>query len=269
VDHPLVRAISFTGSTVVGRAIERKAIAHGAKAQMEMGGKNPAIVLEDADLAQATAAILLAGFACAGQWCTSTSRIIAVESISRELTSRLVEGARQIIVGNGLDPKTTMGPVAGPSQLRTVLEYVEIGKSEGATLLLGGQRYVADGCDRGTFVSPTIFGGIAADMRIAQEEIFGPVLSILVVRDFEQAIEVANHVAFGLSSSLFTADLQHAMEFIDRTAVGLAHVNMPTGYKEAALEFGGIKESGAGPPESGSAAIDFFTNHKVAYIKYR
>ena len=269
VEHALVRAITFTGSTAVGRAIERKATAHGAKAQMEMGGKNPAIVLEDADLAQAAAGILLAGYACAGQWCTSTSRVIVVDDIAGELTERLVEGAKKIVVGNGLDPKTTMGPVAGPTQLRTVLQYIDVGKNEGAKLLLGGHRYVADGCERGNFVAPTIFGGVTANMRIAQEEIFGPVLSILVVRDFDQAMEVANGVAYGLSSSLFTANLQRALEFIDRTEVGLAHVNMPTGYKEAALEFGGIKESGAGLPESGEAALNFFTEHKVAYIKYR
>lgn len=269
VEHPLVRAISFTGSTAVGLAIERKAIAHGAKAQMEMGGKNPAIVLEDADLQQATAAILLAAYACAGQWCTSTSRVIVVESIARELTERLVEGARKIVVGNGLDPKTTMGPVAGPNQLRTVLEYIEIGKSDGAKLLVGGHRHMADGCERGTFVAPTIYGDVTPSMRIAQEEIFGPVLSILVARDFDEAMEIANGVPYGLSSSLFTKDLQQALSFVERTQVGLAHVNMPTGYKEAALEFGGVKESGAGLPESGIAALEFFTDHKVAYVKYR
>jgi alpha-ketoglutaric semialdehyde dehydrogenase len=269
VEHPLIRAISFTGSTAVGRAIERKAIAHGAKAQMEMGGKNPAVVLEDADLDRATAAILLAAYACAGQWCTSTSRVIVLESVARELVDRLVDGARRIVVGSGLDPKTTMGPVAGPSQLRTVLEYIEVGKGEGARLFVGGHRYTADGCERGTFVAPTIFADVQPSMRIAQEEIFGPVLSILVARDFDHAVEIANGVPYGLSSSLFTRDLRRAMSFIERTHVGLTHVNMPTGYKEAALEFGGVKESGAGLPESGIAAIEFFTDHKVAYVKYR
>jgi alpha-ketoglutaric semialdehyde dehydrogenase len=269
VEHPLVRAISFTGSTAVGRAIERKAIAHGAKAQMEMGGKNPAIVLDDADLDQAAAAILLAAYACAGQWCTSTSRVIVAESVAHDLTERLVEGAKRIVVGNGLDAKTTMGPVAGPSQLRTVLEYIEIGRSEGATLRLGGGRHTADGCQRGTFVAPTIFTDVHPAMRIAQEEIFGPVLSILVARDFDQAVDIANGVPYGLSSSLFTRDLRSAMSFIERTHVGLTHVNMPTGYKEASLEFGGVKESGAGLPESGVAALEFFTDHKVAYVKFR
>lgn len=269
VEHPVVRAISFTGSTAVGRAIERKAIHHGAKAQMEMGGKNPAVVLEDADLQQATAAILLAAFACAGQWCTSTSRVIVLGKVADELIQRLVEGARQIIVGNGLDPRTTMGPVAGPNQLRTVLEYIDIGKSDGAKLLIGGQRHTAAGCERGTFVSPTIFADVKPSMRIAQEEIFGPVLSILVANDFDQAMEIANGVPYGLSSSLFTKDLQRALDFIERTHVGLTHVNIATGYKEVSLEFGGVKESGAGLPESGAAAIEFFTDHKVAYVKYR
>ena len=269
VEHPLVRAISFTGSTPVGRAIERKAIAHGAKAQMEMGGKNPAIVLDDADLDQAAAAILLAAYACAGQWCTSTSRAIIVEPVAEEVTRRLVEGARKIAVGNGLDPKTTMGPVAGPNQLRTVLEYIEIGKREGAKVLLGGERHTAGGCGRGTFVAPTIFADVKPTMRIAQEEIFGPVLSLIVVRDFDEAVEVANRVPYGLSSSLFTRDLQRALSFVERTEVGLTHVNIPTGYKEPPLEFGGIKESGAGLPESGQAALEFFTDHKAVYVKYR
>jgi alpha-ketoglutaric semialdehyde dehydrogenase len=269
VEHPLVRAISFTGSTAIGRAIERKAIAHGAKAQMEMGGKNPAIVLDDADLDQATAAIVLAAFACAGQWCTSTSRIVVVEKVADELARRLVDKAAQLVVGNGLDPKTTMGPVAGPSQLRTVLEYIDIGKGEGAKLLLGGQRHTANGCEKGTFVVPTIFGNVKPSMRIAQEEIFGPVLSIITARDFDEAIDIANDVPYGLSSSLFTKNLQAALSFIERTHVGLTHVNIATGYKEASLEFGGVKESGAGLPESGTAALEFFTDHKAAYIKYR
>lgn len=269
VEHPLIRAISFTGSTAVGRAIERKAIAHGARAQMEMGGKNPAIVLDDADLEQATAAILLAAFACAGQWCTSTSRVIVLKKVADELIQRLVEGARRIVVGSGLDPKTTMGPVAGPGQLRTVLEYIEIGKGEGAKLLVGGQRHTANGCERGTFVAPTIFSGVTPTMRIAQEEIFGPVLSILVANDFQEAMELANGVPYGLSSSLFTKDLQRALSFLEQTHVGLTHVNIATGYKEVALEFGGVKESGAGLPESGEAALEFFSDHKVAYVKYR
>lgn len=269
VEHPLIRAISFTGSTAVGRAIERKAIAHGAKAQMEMGGKNAAVVLDDADLDQATAAILLAAYACAGQWCTSTSRVIVEKSVAEELIDRLVEGARKLVIGNGLDPKTTMGPVAGAGQLRTILDYIEIGKSEGAELLTGGQRHTADGCEKGVFVAPTIFGDVAPSMRVAQEEIFGPVLSVLVAHDLDEAVEIANGVPYGLSSSLFSRDLQRSLDFIDRIHVGLTHVNMPTGYKEVALEFGGVKESGAGLPESGVAAIEFFTDHKVAYVKYR
>jgi alpha-ketoglutaric semialdehyde dehydrogenase len=264
----MIRAISFTGSTAVGRAIEQKAIAHGARAQMEMGGKNPAVVLEDADLQQATAAILLAAFACAGQWCTSTSRVIVLRKVADELIQRLVEGAGRIVVGDGLDSKTTMGPVAGPNQLRTVLEYIDVGKREGARLLLGGDRYTANGCERGTFVAPTIFADVTPAMRISQEEIFGPVLSVLVAEDFDHAMEMANDVPYGLSSSLFTKDLKRALTFIERTHVGLTHVNIATGYKEVSLEFGGVKESGAGLPESGTAALEFFSDHKVAYVKY-
>ena len=222
VEHPLVRAISFTGSTAVGRAIERKAIAHGAKAQMEMGGKNPAIVLEDADLDQAAAAILLAAYACAGQWCTSTSRVIVVDRVAGELTERLVEGARKIVVGNGLDPKTTMGPVAGPYAVAHRAGIHRNRQERG--------RQAAAG--RAALRRPTDASGarslrrrssaaLRPTMRIAQEEIFGPVLSILVVRDFDEAMEVANGVAYGLSSSLFTADLNGPWSFIERTEVGL------------------------------------------------
>ena len=269
VEHADVSAVSFTGSTEVGRGIERKAVAHGAKVQLEMGGKNPAVVLEDADLDAAAAAILLGAYACAGQWCTSTSRAVVVKGVADELTRRLVDGAGRIVSGNGLDANTTMGPVAGPNQLDKILEYIQIGQDEGAELLIGGHRDTEGDCAKGTFVAPTIFADVTPAMRIAQEEIFGPVLSIMVVSDLDEAIEVANGVAFGLASSIFTNDLSRAMTFIERTEVGLTHVNMPTGYKESQLEFGGIKDSGAGPPEAGHSAIEFFTEHKVAYVKYR
>lgn len=264
-----IRAVSFTGSTQVGRKIEKAVVAHGGKAQLEMGGKNAAIILEDADLDEAVSSVLLGAYSCAGQWCTSTSRAIVMESVAEEFTTRLMEGIEKMVIGNGMDPRVTMGPVAGPVQLKTVLDYIEIGKKEGARLLVGGERYTTNGCDKGTFVAPTVFAEVKPAMRIAQEEIFGPVLSLMPVGSLEEAIEISNKVGYGLCSSIFTNDLRRAMTFIEKTEVGLTHVNMPTAYKEAQLEFGGSKDSGAGLAEAGHAGIEFFTEHKVVYIKYR
>jgi alpha-ketoglutaric semialdehyde dehydrogenase len=161
-----------------------------------------------------------------------------------------------------------MGPVCGPAQMRSILDYIEKGKAEGAKLLLGGKQLTdgdyADGC----FIEPTVFGAVRPNMTIAQEEIFGPVLSIVEVGDLDEAIAVANQVRYGLSSSIFTNDLKSALTFLERTEVGLTHVNMVTAYKEPQLTFGGIKQSGHGVPEAGKTGIEFFTEHKVAYIKY-
>lgn len=269
VAHPDVRAISFTGSTEVGRAIQRTGIAHGARVQLEMGGKNAAVVLEDADLDEAASAILLGAYACAGQWCTSTSRVVVAKQVAEALTERLLDGVAGIVMGRGDDPRTTMGPVAGASQLKRVLEYINVGRQEGAEVLVGGERYTAGGCEVGTFVAPTVFAGVRPHMRIAREEIFGPVLGIIEAADFDEAVQIANGVSYGLASSIFTSDLKRALTFVERSEVGLTHVNMPTAYKEPQLEFGGLKDSGADLPEGGHAGIEFFTEHKVAYIKYR
>ena len=269
VQSPDVKAISFTGSTEVGRGIERTAVAHGARVQLEMGGKNPTVIMDDADLDEAAAAVVTAAYACAGQWCTSTSRAVVIESIADEFTSRVLDKVAEVVVGGGMDPNTTMGPVAGHSQLKSILQYLDIGKAEGARLLVGGGRCNTNGCDKGTFVEPTVFTNVTPDMRIAQDEIFGPALSIMTAKSLEEAIEISNSVDYGLCSSIFTNNLSHAMTFIENTHVGLTHVNMPTAHKEVQLEFGGIKDSGAGPPEAGHAGIEFFCEHKVAYIKYR
>ena len=270
VEHPLIRAISFTGSTAIGRAIERKAIAHGAKAQMEMGGKNPAIVLDDADLDQATAAILLAAYACAGQWCTSTSRVIAVREIADALTKRLVEGANRIGRRQRPRPQDHDGPrgwtkpVADGAGLHR--DRKERGSGVAGRWTASHGRWVrARHICRSNHLRERKNHRCGSPRRRSS----GPCLSILIARDFDEAIDVANGVPYGLSSSLFTRDMRRALTFIERTEVGLTHVNMPTGYKEAALEFGGVKESGAGLPESGEAALEFFTDHRVAYLKYR
>jgi aldehyde dehydrogenase (NAD+) len=269
VSNPIVKAVSFTGSTQVGWDIHQKAAHIMARTQLEMGGKNPLVVLEDADLEQAVDAAVTAAYACAGQWCTSTSRAIVVEKIASDFIDRVVDVTGRIVVGNGLDSNVTMGPVCGSQQLQSVLEYIEIGKRQGATLVCGGDRLTGSEYNKGCFVAPTVFTQVDPNMTIAREEIFGPVLSIIRVADFDEALSVANAVDFGLSSSIYTSDIEKAFIFLERTEVGLTHVNLMTALKEPQLSFGGIKASGFGIPEAGKTAIEFFTEHKVAYVKYR
>ncbi len=268
VSHPLVKAVSFTGSTEVGRQINQNAAATFTRTQLEMGGKNPMIVLADADLEKAADDAVLAGFACAGQWCTATSRIILEKSIAEEFMILLLERTARITVGKGTDDNVQMGPVCGQVQLNTILSAIEKGKKEGAKLIAGGNAITSDGLEHGCFIEPTIFANVTPDMYIAREEIFGPVVSLLTVADFDQAIQVANAVPYGLSSSLYTRDLEKTFRFLERTEVGLTHVNMPTAHKEPQLSFGGVKLSGHGIPESGQTGFEFFSEHKVAYIKY-
>ena len=269
ITHPAIKAISFTGSTAVGRSIHQKAAQIMARTQLEMGGKNPLVVLEDADLELAAKSAVTGAYACAGQWCTSTSRVVVVKRIAAEFIERVRSLASALVVGDGRDSKTTMGPVCGTEQLKGILNYIEIGKREGARLLLGGNRLTGPAYDKGCFIAPTLFADVTPSMTIAREEIFGPVLSILEAADFEQAIEIANGVEFGLASSIYTSDLGKAFTFLERTEVGLTHVNLVTALKEPQLSFGGIKASGYGIPEAGKTGIEFFTEHKVAYVKYR
>ena len=268
VGNPSVKAVSFTGSTEVGARINRVASESMTKVQLEMGGKNPAVVLGDADLELAVDDILLAAYSCSGQWCTSTSRVILVEEISSEFTNILIEKVKKIKVGNGLDPEVTMGPLAGESQLRKVLQYIETGKKEGAKVAVGGKKMEGDEYDRGFFVEPTVFVDVGADMQIFLEEIFGPVLSVMNVKSFEEALRAANGVRYGLSSSIYTKDVSKALRFFENSEVGLTHLNLPTSYKEVHLPFGGIKCSGFGLPEAGETGIEFFTEHKSVYINY-
>ena len=267
--HLLVKAVSFTGSTEVGMRLNEAASRRLTRTQLELGGKNPMVILEDADPAVAARDAVKAAYACAGQWCTSTSRVVVTADLAEDITARVVAEAEAHKVGPGLDPETTLGPVCGSDQLRNILAYIEEGKRSGARLLTGGGQVTADGLQRGCFIAPTVFGNVAPDMRIAREEIFGPVLCILTVRDFDEAVAVANGVDFGLASSVYTRDLERAMTFLERTDVGLAHVNMLTAYKEPQLTFGGVKQSGFGVPEAGRTGIEFFTEHKTAYVRYR
>ena len=265
---PFIKAISFTGSTEVGKKINGLASKHMIKVQLEMGGKNPMVILEDANMELAIKDAILAGFSCSGQWCTSTSRIIIVKEIAKKFIDGLIDKVKKIKVGNGLEKEIDMGPLAGENQLKRVLEYIEIGKKEGAKLIFGGKRLEGPQYDKGFFVEPAIFSDVKPNMRIAQEEIFGPVLSIIEVDNFQEALFMANKVQYGLSSSIYTKDMSRAMEFIRESEVGLTHVNFPTSFKEPHLPFGGIKSSGHGLPEAGETGIEFFTEIKSVYINY-
>lgn len=233
-----------------------------------MGGKNALVVLADADFEAAAQSAVTSAYACAGQWCTATSRAVVKSSVLAEFTERVRELASAVTVGDGFTESVTMGPVCGSDQLRTVLDYIEIGKNEGARLVVGGSRLTRGDLAKGCFIEPIVFDHVAPEMTIAKEEIFGPVLSILEVCDFNESVRVANAVNFGLAASVYTQDLEKALTFVERIEVGLAHVNELTAYKESAFSFGGVKDSGFGVPEAGATGIEFFTEHKVAYIKY-
>ena len=269
VSDPRIKAISFTGSTSVGKSIQTQAAENLTATQLELGGKNPAIVMPDADLDAAVEAIMLGAFACSGQWCTSTSRVIVLEEIAEELTERLVAAIGRLRVGDGSTDETAMGPVCGTRQKTDIERYIDIGRSEGARLRAGGAALTGGTYDDGCFIAPTLFDRVAPDMKIARDEIFGPVLVVIAVTSFEEAVTVANDVAYGLSSSIFTRDLRSALSYMERAEVGLAHVNLMSALKEPQLPFGGVKASGAGLPEAGSEGIRFFTEHKVCYVRYR
>ncbi|MEW6280104.1 MAG: aldehyde dehydrogenase family protein [Candidatus Eremiobacterota bacterium] len=268
VTNPRVRAISFTGSNEIGQDINRRGAERGIKVQCEMGGKNPIIVMEDADLDLAVEATVQGAFGSTGQRCTATSRAVVVEEIADAFVEKLLARAKQLKVGNGIDAHNDLGPSVDEGQMRTVLSYIEIGKQEGARLLCGGHRLEDAEHSKGYFVEPTLFDHVKPTMRLAQEEIFGPVLSVIRVKDFDEALEVANGVEFGLSSSLYTRDINRVFRYLDRIETGITHVNSPTMGGEAHLPFGGMKGTGVGGREQGKVAVDFFTELKTVYIDY-
>jgi len=268
VRHPAIQGVSFTGSNDVGTGLYSAAAARGIKCQCEMGGKNPIVILADADLDLAVESTVQGAFGSTGQRCTATSRAVVVESIANEFVERLEARTASLVVGNGLNPGTHVGPSVDERQLETVLGYVEAGKHEGACLVRGGDRVRDEGRDRGYFVSPAIFDRVDEHMRIAQEEIFGPVLSVIRVPDNARALSVANGVRFGLSASVYTTDVASMFRFVDRLDAGIIHVNSPTVGGEAHIPFGGMKATGVGLREMGRVAIDFYTELKVVYVDY-
>lgn len=268
VDHPDVKAVSFTGSNAIGLALNERAARRGIKVTAEMGGKNPAVVLDDADLDLAITGILQGAFGSTGQRCTATSRVIVQRGVAQKVTEALVAGANKLRVGNGLEANVDMGPAVDESQLKTDLEYIEIARDEGCKLLAGGKRLTGGAYDKGYFVSPTVFSGVKPGMRLHQEEVFGPVIGIVEVGDFEEALAAANGVEFGLSASIYTRDANVAMKFVERSEVGMVHVNNPTVGGEAQLPFGGWKSTGVGEREMAEEGAEFFTQLKTVFFDY-
>jgi aldehyde dehydrogenase (NAD+) len=266
VAAPELRAISFTGSNSVGGALYVKAAQRGAKVTCEMGGKNAVIVMPDADLEKAAVAIHGGAFGSTGQRCTATSRVIAHPDIKSELVDRLVAMAEKIKLGPGLDQTSDMGPSVDEKQWSTVMNYVEVAKSEGARLLTGGTR--PDALKQGYFVEPTIFDGVAPTMRIFKEEVFGPVLAVATASSIEEALQFANGVEYGLTTSIFTENISSVMRFIEDVETGMVHVNEPTVGGEAQLPFGGTKSTGVGEREMAEDGLNFFTEIKTVFINY-
>lgn len=268
VDHPLVEAISFTGSTEIGHRVYARGAALGKRVQCELGGKNPILVLDDADLELAAAATAKGAFGSTGQRCTATSRAIVDRRVAGPFVEALLGHAARVVPGHGLDPRSTMGPSVDEAQFAKVHEYLDIGRAEGAVLRCGGGRADDGDLRHGFFTQPTIWTGVRPGMRVAREEIFGPVLSVLEVDGIDEAIELANDVEFGLTSSVYTRDIGRVFQYVDRIDTGMLHVNSPTIGGEAQLPFGGMKRTGIGPREMGKTAIEFYTEWKTVYVDY-
>lgn len=268
VDHPAVRVVSFTGSSAVGKVIAERCGRSLKRLSLELGGKNAQIVMDDADLDLALEGALWGAFGTTGQRCTATSRLILHERIHDAFVERLVERATRLVLGDGLDPKSQVGPLVNEKQRETVHQYVEIGRKEGAGLACGGEPATAGALAEGWFYKPTIFVGVTRAMRIAREEIFGPVLSVIKVRDLEEAIETLNDTDYGLSSSIYTRDVNAAFRAMRDIEAGITYVNGPTIGAEAHLPFGGVKETGNGHREGGWTAYEIFTEYKTVYVDY-
>ncbi len=268
VRHRDVQLVSFTGSAAVGRDIAASCGQSLKRVSLELGGKNAQIVLEDADLDLAIEGALWGAFGTTGQRCTATSRLIVHRTVAKKITDALVARAQKIKIGDGLDESVEMGPLINQAAREKVLRYVDIGKQEGARLLTGGAIDDAGACADGYFFQPTIFDQVKPNMRIAQEEIFGPVLSIIEISSFEEAIEVLNGTAYGLSSSIYTNDVGRAFRAMRDIEAGITYVNGPTIGAEVHLPFGGVKDTGNGHREAGTTVYDIFTEWKSIYVDY-
>ncbi len=266
---PKVVALSFTGSHAVGSQIYQQLAPRMARAQMEMGGKNPTIVLADADLDLAAKLVAIAGFGLTGQACTATSRVIVEKSVADPFAQKLIERAKAVQVGNGLREGVTMGPAVSKQQLAVNLEYVDVATGEGARVLYGGKRLTEGDLAHGHFMQPTVLTNVSPKMRIACEEVFGPVVGIIAVENFDEAIAVANGLEVGLSASLVTRDLRKAMLYTERIEAGVVKVNQISTGLALQAPFGGVKKSSTDSfKEQGAGAIDFYTRVKTVYLDY-
>ena len=268
VEHPGVQAISFTGSSEVGRIVGQSAAGHFKPCSLEMGGKNAMIVLEDANLDLALDGALWGAFGTTGQRCTATSRIIVHKKVLRDFTEELVDRAEALKVGDGLDPEVQMGPQVNRQQIETSIRYCEIAKKEGAKILTGGKPLTKGAFAKGHFFQPTVVGRVKPGMRIAQEEVFGPVVSILECSSFDEALTIANNSQYGLSTSIYTRDVNRAFRAVRDLEAGITYVNAPTIGAEVHLPFGGVKQTGNGHREGGTGALDFYTTWKSVYFDY-
>ena len=268
-----VRAISFTGSCAVGNRLHEAASKRRMRIQLEMGGKNPTVVLADCDFKAAVDNVVNAAFFSTGQKCTATSRAIVEEPIYSRFVDAVVQRASALKVGNGMNPGVDMGPAVSESQLQTNLEYISIGRKEAGEPLCGGERLTGRGpngedLSKGYYCAPTVFADVTPSMRIAQEEIFGPVLAMMRARDFGHAMELANATPLGLSASVQTTNVARVFEFVQQMEAGLLTVNLPSAGVEYQLPFGGTKDSSFGPKEQGPAALEFYSDYKTVYLKY-
>ncbi len=268
LDHPAVNVISFTGSTEVGRIVSQACAPSFKKCHLEMGGKNIIVVMEDANIDLAVDGALWGAFGTTGQRCTAASRIAVQKGVYREFAEKFIERAKSLRVGDGLNPATQMGPCISETQLKTVMKYVEIGRGEGAKLASGGHRLEGGAYAKGWFHEPTVFTDCDPQMRVCQEEIFGPVVCLIPFRTFEDAMAIANGVTYGLSASLYTRDVNLAFRAQRDFETGIVYVNAPTIGAEVHLPFGGTKNTGNGHRESGLAALDFYSDYKTLYVDY-
>ena len=268
VEHPAVRAISFTGSVPVGQQIAATCGRLGKRVSLELGGKNAMLVSADADLELALEGALWGAFGTSGQRCTATSRLIVDDRLLRPFTDQLLGRVAKLRLGDGLDPATDVGPVVNQAQLRRIHGYTEVGQQESARLLTGGRIATEGALVDGNFYQPTVFGDVSPEMRIAQEEIFGPTVVIIPAADLDQAIEIANGTRYGLSVAIYTKDIDRALQSVDRLDAGIVYVNAPTIGAEIQLPFGGTKWTGNGHRAAGTTALDEFTEWKTVYIDY-
>ncbi len=263
-----LKAISFTGSCGVGEWLHAEASKRRLRIQLEMGGKNPTIVLADADFNAAVENVVNGAFFSTGQKCTATSRAIVEDAIYDKFVAALVERTKKLKVGNGLEAGIDIGPAIDEGQLETNLKYIEIGRKEAGEPLVGGRRLTGGAYDKGYFIEPTIFANVTESMTIAQEEIFGPVLAVMRAKDFSDAMRIANNIPFGLSASIQTTNVSRVFEYVYGMEAGLLTVNLPSAGVEYQLPFGGTKDSSFGPKEQGPVAMDFYSDYKTVYLKY-